>query len=120
MAKRGSFVDRQSAKIDEKMQTAERVTRQFDVDSWQIALARYQKLDLGYQRIMEITELAEQVRAEYSGAIAKGPEQDLYRNHMDEELRQIAKDKGRLIPFEKRYPELKKPDYRGRKERYGH
>lgn len=120
MAKKGSYVDRQSNMIDDRMQTAERVARQFDTDSWQIALARYQKLDLGYHRIMEITELAEQVRAEYAGAIIKGPEQDLYRVHLDEELRQIAKDKGRVIPFEKRYPELKKPDYRGRKERYGH
>lgn len=46
------------------MATAERITRQYDIDCWQIALARYDKLDLGYQRIMELTELAQQVRRE--------------------------------------------------------
>ena len=71
MAKHGSFVDRHSAMLDDAMRTAERVTRQFDMDSWQIALARYPKLDLGYQRIMEITELAEQVRAEYAAPSSK-------------------------------------------------
>ena len=40
---------------DEAIHMAERVTRQYDVDCWQIALARYDKLELGYQRIMEIT-----------------------------------------------------------------
>ena len=44
----------------------------------------------------------------------------MYRVHLDEELRQIAKDGARVIPFEQRYPELKKQDYRGRAERYGH
>lgn len=115
-----NYIDRVQAARDEAMKIAERVTRQYDMDTWQIALSRYQKLDLGYQRIMEITELAEEVRKEYAGAITKGQEQDVYRHHLDEELRQIAKDNAEIIPFEKRYPELKKQDYRGRKERYGH
>lgn len=66
-----AYMDKRRAEIDAHMQIAERVTRQFDIDTWQIALARYGKLDLGYQRIMEITELAIKVREEYSGAIIK-------------------------------------------------
>ena len=99
------------------MQVAERVTRQFDIDSWQIALARYSKLDLGFQRIMEITDLAEQVRAEYSGAIESGPEADVYRHHLDAELQDIAKNNMTIIPFEDRYPELKKQTYDGRRKK---
>ena len=73
------------------MATAERITRQYDIDCWQIALARYDKLELGYQRIMELTELAQQVRQEYARAITRDNEQDYYRVHMDRELQEIAK-----------------------------
>lgn len=112
-----AYLDRKRAEIDAHMQVAERVTRQFDVDTWQIALARYPKLDLGFQRIMEITDLAIQVRREYSGAIEKGPEADVYRHHLDAELQAIAKGKMTVIPFEERYPELKRETYKGRRER---
>ena len=97
---------------DEAMRIAERVTRQYDLDCWQIALARYDKLELGYQRIQGITELASQVREEYSGALMRDNEQDLYRVHMDRELQEIAKHHMTVIPFETRYPELKR--YTGR------
>lgn len=41
-----------------------------------------------------------------------GPEQDVYRAHMDAELRQIMRDRAdQLLPFERRYPELKTPTY---------
>ena len=44
---KNSFLRKQQAAIDEAFRISERITRQFDVDSWQIALARYAKLDLG-------------------------------------------------------------------------
>lgn len=106
------FLERQRRMQDEAMRIAERVTRQYDLDCWQIALARYDKLELGYQRIQEITELARQVREEYSGALMRDNEQDLYRVHMDRELQEIAKHHMTVIPFETRYPELKR--YTGR------
>lgn len=93
---------------DEAIHMAERVTRQYDMDCWQIALARYDKLELGYQRIMEITELAQQVREEYAGSIRRDNEQDRCRVHMDLELQEIARHNMKVIPFEKRYPELKR------------
>lgn len=94
------------------MHIAERVTRQYEMDCWQIALARYEKLDLGYQRIMEITALQEEVRREYSGAITRDNEQDRFRVHMDRELQEIARQHMTVIPFEQRYPELRR--YTGR------
>lgn len=93
------------------METGERIARQYDTDTWQIALARYDKLDLGYQRIMEITELAVQVRKEYAGALAKGPEQDVQQEHIDRELKRIMAGREGFIPFERRYPELKQIKY---------
>lgn len=111
-----NFLQKQRAAIDEAFRISERITRQFDVDSWQIALARYGKLDLGYQRIMEITELAEQVRAEYAKALTTEKEADVARDHLDKELMEILKGRD-LISFEQRYPELKKITYEGRKKR---
>lgn len=118
MSKQSGFAVKQQLQRDEDMQKAWRAAQQFDMDTWQIALARYEKLDLGYQRIMEITELAEQVRVEYRGAIEKGPERDVCRHHLDEELKQImGKKQDELIPFEQRYPELKRDSYEGRRRK---
>lgn len=111
-----NFVQRLQRARDAAMGVAERCTRQYELDCWQIALARYDKLNLGYQRIMELTELQAQVHNEYSGSVFAGPEQDVYRAHMDAELRQIMRDRAdQLIPFERRYPELKSDDYGRRK-----
>lgn len=112
-----NFVQRLQRARDAAMGVAERCTRQYELDCWQIALARYDKLNLGYQRIMELTELQAQVHNEYSGAVFAGPEQDVYRAHMDAEMRQIMRDRAdQLIPFERRYPELNSDDYGRRKQ----
>ena len=92
------------------------MARQFDIDSYQIALSRYERLHLGFQRIKEITDLAEQVRVEYKPALEGGPEADVYQHHMDQELQEIIKGNMKLIPFSVRYPELKKPNYKGRRK----
>lgn len=111
-----NFVQRLQRARDAAMGVAERCTRQYELDCWQIALARYDKLNLGYQRIMELTELQAQVHNEYSGAVFSGPEQDVYRAHMDAELAEIMRTHAeRMIPFERRYPELKSEDYGRRK-----
>lgn len=111
-----SYLAKQRAVIDETFRIAERITRQFDVDSYQIALARYAKLGLGHQRIMEITELAEQVREEYRKAFEKDPEADVYREHLDRELAEISKGRP-IIPYEERYPEMKKITYEGKRKK---
>mgnify|MGYP004594326041 FL=1 len=112
-----NFIQRLQRARDAAMGVAERCTRQYELDCWQIALARYDKLNLGYQRIMELTELQAQVHNEYSGAVFSGPEQDVYRAHMDEELAEIMRTNAeRMIPFERRYPELKSDDYGRRRK----
>ena len=61
---------------------------------------------------MELTELAQQVRREYAGAITRDNEQDYYRVHMDRELQEMAEHHVTVIPVETRYPELER--YTGR------
>lgn len=116
MKNKNQYLAKQQAAIDEAFRISERITRQFDVDSYQIALARYAKLDLGYQRIMEITELAEKVREEYRKAFTRNPEADVYRAHLDQELAEICKGR-KIIPYEERYPEMKKITYEGKRQK---
>ena len=105
-----NFLQRQRAARDEVFRIAERIARQYDMDTLQIALARYPKLDLGYTRIMEICRLWDQVKEEYDMTLKRHPEQDYIQDKMDRELKQIMahREKG-LIPFKDRYPELRKP-----------
>lgn len=116
MKNKNQYLAKQQAAIDEAFRISERITRQFDVDSYQIALARYAKLDLGYQRIMEITELAEKVREEYREAFTSNTEADVYRDHLDQELAEICKGRA-IIPYEDRYPEMKKITYEGKRKK---
>ena len=105
------YLKRIHAAFQAGAETGERIARQFDIDCFQIALARYRKLHFGFQVIMELSDLAEQVRAEYKPALQGGSEADVYQHHMDQELSEIIKGNMELIPFEKRYPELKKQRY---------
>ena len=111
------YLKRIHAAFQAGAETGERIARQFDIDCFQIALARYQKRHFGFQVIMELSDLAEKVRAEYKLALQGGPEADVYQHHMDQELEAIIKGNMELIPFSTRYPELKKPNYKGRRKR---
>lgn len=109
-----NFAERIKAERVEAMRVSERITRQFDTDAMQIALHRS---GWGYDKIMRLTELVQQVRQEYSPAFQrKNPEADVYQHHMDQELKEISK-KVPIIPFSNRYPELKPVDYKGRAEK---
>lgn len=105
------FLKRLSIAFESGAETGERIARQFDIDCFQIALSRYQKRNFGFQVIMELTELAGQVREEYKPALQGGPEADVYQHHMDQEMEEIIKGNMELIPFEKRYPELREQRY---------
>lgn len=112
-----AYLNRKRQEIDDYIHTTERITRQFDMDTFHIALGRYEKLNLGFNRIMEITMLWEQVRAEYGIALTGEAEADVAREHMDMELLQIAKKPARVKRFERRYPELKEYRYQRRGNR---
>ena len=108
------YLKRIRAAFQAGSETGERLARQFDIDCFQIALSRYQKRNFGFQVIMELTEIAEQVREEYKPALQGGPEADVYQHHMDQELKEIIKGNMELIPFGVRYPELKEQRYEKR------
>lgn len=110
MSGKSYMLKQRELRDNEVYKTSERITRQYDTDTLQIALARYTKLNLGYDRIMEICDLWESVQEEYKNALKRHPEQDYCLDCMDRELKQImAHRAGNLIPYKKRYPELKEP-----------
>ena len=113
---KNNYVARRKAEIDEIIQIARRVEGQFYVDTLQFALSQYDKLDLGYQRILEISELWERVREEHRKALTGDPEADVAQEHLDAGLIQITKDPALILPFPARYPELKKITYGGKKK----
>lgn len=71
------FLKRISVAFENGAETGERIARQFDIDCFQIALARYKKRHFGFQVIMELSDLAEQVRAEYKLAL-QGDRRPMY------------------------------------------
>ncbi len=113
---KNSFLNHLQAERTDYAQTVERSTRQYDMDTLQIALHR-SRLRLGYDRIMEITDLWCSVMEEYRDARTDNPEADVLRAHMDDELRGIMAGRPGFVPFEKRNPELKEIKYEGRKRK---
>lgn len=110
MGNQSGLLARIEAQKNEVMSVTEGITRQFDVDTMQIALNRAE--GLGYDKIMNITRIWEDVRKEYHKALRpKDPEADVAQEHMDREMVRIIRGKAELIPFPNRYPDLKKVRY---------
>lgn len=108
MGKSG-LLQRQADRENAVMHAAEMLSKQYMVDTAQIALHR---LGWGFDRIMRFTEEWQAVREEYRKALnPKDPEADVEQEHMDRALDQIINGKMELIPFYERYPDLKKVRY---------
>lgn len=114
---KNDFLSRRKAELDEHQQIVKRIVGQFYVDTLDVALSRYEKLDLGYKRISEINDLWAEVRREHIKALIDDPESDVAQEHLDRALIRIAKDPARIIPFPERYPELRKITYGGKRKR---
>lgn len=105
------FLEKQYETIDVYAQRAERLTKQYMIDTLQLAIARSE--GWGFDRIMRLTEYWDEVREEFRPALnPKHVEADVAQEHMDREMMQIIRGKMKLIPFARRYPELKSIKYR--------
>ncbi len=113
---KNNFLNRIQAERTDYARVVERSTRQYDMDTLQIALHR-SRLRLGYDRIMEITELWCAVMDEYRDTRTGHPEADVLRAHMDAELSEIMAGRPGFVPFEERHPELKEIKYEGRRRK---
>ena len=117
MSGKSGFMAKQQVQMDVYMTIAERVTRQLMVDSLQIAL---HEKGWGYDRLKELTlKWAEIYDYFYDTMDLKNVECDVKRHHLDELIRDIVKDKQEFIPFEERYPDIKKINYSGKRGKHG-
>lgn len=116
MGKKSSYIMRQENVMLEYMQTAERIVRQFDMDTCHVALNRCAEA-WGWTRIMQFQAVWEEVQAEYKPLLVRGPEQDVAAEHLYQELCRIGGKHQHVLTHDERYPDLRKPDYRGRQER---
>lgn len=116
MAKQSAYAMQQEAEKLEYMQTAERIAHQFDMDTCHVALNRCKEA-WGYQRIKEFQEVWDAVKEEYKPLLIRGPEQDYVAECLYQELCQIGGKYQHILTHDERYPDLCKPDYRGRQEK---
>lgn len=113
-----NFAKRIEAEKLETLRTAERIAHQFDMDTCHVALNRC-KEQWGSKRIEEFQEVWDSVKEEYKPLLTRGPEQDVAAEHLYRELVRIFGKHRTVLTHEQRYPDLRKEDYRGRKERRG-
>ena len=110
---KGGFLARQKAERDWYMVTAERITRQLMVDSLQIAI---HEKGWGYDRLKALMDRwSENYDELYDVLDASNPECDVKRHHLDEAIRDIVKDHQEFIPFDGRYPDVKRINYNKRR-----
>ncbi len=95
-----------------KVDAAQRLICQYMIDTLQMTL--HQTEGWGYERIMRLTDAWFKTRDEYKPVLnANDPAADVMQEHMDRVMAQIINGKQDLLPFEKRYHELRKVQYRG-------
>lgn len=110
MPKQSGFLQRQQQIQNNVMAAAEMLAKQFMVDTLQITL--HKDFGWGYDRQKQLMEAWEKRRAEYRDALTpKNKEADVAQDHMDQALVDMMAGRQPLIPFEERYPGLKKIKY---------
>ena len=107
--KGSGLLERQAAMRQELLDTAERILKQLMLDTLQITM--HTEFGWGYERIVRLTEAWGEVFDHYRGSCAGGVEADVLQEHMDRHLKDIVKDHMELIPFELRYPDIRKITY---------
>ena len=103
-----NYAQKQQALKRELVNVGIRFGEQRTLDLMECALHRK---GWGYDRINGLLDLMRELDAYYAPAWEMRMESDVYQVKLDNELRDIIKDKQELIPFEKRYPEVRQLGY---------
>lgn len=107
MAKQSAMLRYAELYAQQKNVSAQLLMEQYMTDTLQIAI--HQSEGWGYDRIKRLTIAWEQVQLEYKAVMdPKDQESDVMQEHMDRVMAQIIGNRQELVPFEARYPELKR------------
>ncbi len=102
------YAERQQAMYRELLNIGIRFGEQRTLDLVEVALHR---MGWGLKRINALLDLLRELDEYYASAWESTMESDVFQERLDNELRDIVKDKQEFIPFEKRYPEVRRLGY---------
>lgn len=103
-----NYAQKQQALKRELVNVGIRFGEQRTLDLMEVALHRK---GWGYDRINALLDLMRELDSYYAPAWEMRMESDVYQVKLDNELADILKDKQEMIPFEKRYPEVRQLGY---------
>lgn len=96
-----AMLDRIHAAEQRGAQAGELFGQQFAIDLLQIALHRH---GWGYERVRKLLDEMRALSDYYDPAFYPNPEQEVWQERMDAELRDLIKDKARCYTFAERHP----------------
>ena len=103
---KNAWIEKQKAVKNTVMHSAENLTKQYMLDT--VCSAIHESEGWGYDRIKRLLNAWMETQEEYRLALnPSNNEADVAQEHIDRMLIQIINGKQDLIPFAKRYPELK-------------
>ena len=106
MGNKNTWLERQAEAKNAIMHSTELLTKQYMLDTLCIAIHESERW--GYDRIKRLLNAWLETQEEYRLALnPSNNEADVAQEHLDRMLIQIINGKQDLIPFAKRYPELK-------------
>lgn len=109
MGKQSGYLARELEKRQALMDASFRTAQQLMLDTLQITL--HTEFGFGYDRILRVTEKWGECFNVYHEALEGTEEADVWQERLDAALRDVLKDKQELIPFVKRYPDIKQYSY---------
>lgn len=110
MSRNNAYLDKRRAEKDAFMHQVEGLIKQFMADTLVIALN--QEAGWGFDRLQRLMDRWEACRVEFRPALnPSDPEADVAQEHLDRALREIVRGRMDLIPWEERYPDLKRVRY---------
>ena len=108
--KKSGYLERQKADKKAFMNSVELIVKQYCIDTLTITL--HEEYGWGYDRLMALMDQWKANRDKYQDAINPDlVEADVAQAHVDRIMERIIRGKTELIPFEERYPTLKKIKY---------
>jgi len=100
-----NFLQRQKQHDIDLMRDVERIIKQLCMDCWQVTL--HEEAGIGRQRLEKLTDAFLENYSKFDEILLGTVESDVWQARLDNALLDIVKDQDKLIPFNKRYPEIR-------------
>ena len=108
--KKNAYLEKQRADKKAFMNSVELIVKQYCIDTLIITLQ--EEYGWGYDRLMNLMVQWDRNRKKFQEAInPDNVEADVAQDHIDRIMERIIRGKQEMIPFQERYPTLKKIKY---------